>query len=304
MGRLSYEFNRLDDAGRYIHQCIDLSQQWGDSDLEASAFAMLARLEQARNNPDQARVAMWRADQIYLEHPQSPHRSILVRSDLARVWLAQGNLEKLSQFIQKNNVKINDEIPYQREPDYVLLLRFLLAQSDNEAAITLSNRLLQQAMTAGRMGLAIETLVLQALALFGMKDAEGAQAALEKALSLARPEGYVRVFMDEGEAMTRLLCQVQSRRVGNSYAAVILAGIGKGSGMTPPSMQLLIEPLTTREVEVLQLIKAGLSNQDIGKQLFISIATVKRHISNIYSKLGVTSRTQAVAIGKELKIFE
>jgi ATP/maltotriose-dependent transcriptional regulator MalT len=85
---------------------------------------------------------------------------------------------------------------------------------------------------------------------------------------------------------------------------VLLAKIGKISGMTQPSMQLLIEPLTAREVEVLELIRAGNSNQDIADQLFISIPTVKRHISNIYAKLGVKSRTQAVAIGKELKIFE
>ena len=114
----------------------------------------------------------------------------------------------------------------------------------------------------------------------------------------------MRVFLDEGEAMTRLLCQAQSRQVGSGYAAVLLSGIEKMTGMTQPSMQLLIEPLTTREVEVLKLIEAGCSNQDIARQLFISIPTVKRHISNIYGKLGVISRTQALAIGKELKIFD
>jgi LuxR family maltose regulon positive regulatory protein len=127
---------------------------------------------------------------------------------------------------------------------------------------------------------------------------------LEEALTLAQPEGYVRSFLDKGEAMTRLLCQAQSRQVGAGYAAVLLGGIEKTSGMTPPSMQLLVEPLTTREVEVLKFINAGSSNQDIAGQLVISIATVKRHISNIYTKLGVKSRTQAVAIGKELKILE
>jgi len=104
--------------------------------------------------------------------------------------------------------------------------------------------------------------------------------------------------------MTRLLCQAQSRQVGTSYAAELLARIGGTSGMTQPSMQLLAEPLTKREVEVLKLIEAGCSNQDIAEQLVISIPTVKRHISNIYAKLGVKSRTQALAIGKELKIFE
>jgi LuxR family maltose regulon positive regulatory protein len=129
-------------------------------------------------------------------------------------------------------------------------------------------------------------------------------AALERALALAQPEGYVRSFLDEGEAITRLLCLAQSRQVGNGYAAVLLSGIEKTSGMTQPSMQLLVEPLTAREVEVLKLINAGCSNQEIAEKLVISIPTVKRHISNIYTKLGVKSRTQALAIGKELKIFE
>ncbi len=304
MGRLSYEWNRLEDAEQNIRQCMELGRIWGDIDLQTTAWAMLARLEQARNNPEQAQEAMRRVEQLTSEHTFSPLRSIQVKSDLARVWLAQGNLERPSQLIQKSGLKIKDEIPYQREPEYVLLLRMLLARGDHEAAILLSNRLLKQTRASARMGLVIELLMLQAITFHDKKDTEGALAALEKALTLAQPEGYVRMFLDEGETMTRLLCQVQSRQVGNGYAATLLSKIGSNPGMTPPSMQLLIEPLTTREVEVLKLIEAGCSNQNIAEQLVISIPTVKRHISNIYAKLGVKSRTQAIAIGKELKLFE
>jgi LuxR family transcriptional regulator, maltose regulon positive regulatory protein len=179
-----------------------------------------------------------------------------------------------------------------------------MAQGDDEAALVISEHLLNQGEQSGRMGLVIETLILRALAFQGKKETGKALSALERALTLAQPEGYIRSFLDEGESMTRLLCQAQSRQTGGNYAAVLLARIGKTSGMTQPSMQLLIEPLTTREVEVLRFIQAGKSNQEIAIQLVISIPTVKRHISNIYAKLGVKSRTQAVAIGKELKIFE
>jgi LuxR family maltose regulon positive regulatory protein len=303
MGRLFYEWNRLDDAEQNIRQCMELSRIWRDTGQQAYAYAIQARLEQARNNPEKAQEAIREAELLIGEHPLSPHWTIQVRADLARVWLAQGNLERPSQRIQKRNLKIEDEIPYQRESEYVLLLRVLLARGDQEAAITLSNRLLQQAETTGQMRLVIEILILKALAFQGKKETEQALAALERALSLAQPEEYVRMFLDEGEAMTRLLCQAQSRQVGNGYAAVLLSKIGKISGMTQPSMRLLIEPLTTREVEVLKLIEAGRSNEEISEQLVISIATVKRHISNIYAKLGVKSRTQAIAIGKELKLF-
>jgi LuxR family maltose regulon positive regulatory protein len=304
LGMLAYERNQLNDAEQYIHQCIGLSQQWGDGDLEAIAFAMLARLEQARGNSDNAHEAMRQAERLASEHPLSPGRNIQFMSELARYWLAQGNLEKPSQLIQKRSLSIKDEITYQREPEYLILLRTLLAKKDHEAALALSKCLLKQAEPAGRMGAVIETLVLKALAFQGKKETDQALVALERALTLAQPEGYIRSFLDEGEAMTRLLCQAQSRQVGSGYAGVLLSMIGKTSAMTQPSMQLLIKPLTTREMEVLKLIEACCSNQDIAEQFVISIPTVKRHISNIYAKLGVKSRTQAVAIGKELKIFK
>jgi LuxR family maltose regulon positive regulatory protein len=304
LGRLAYEHNQLDEAEQYFHQCIDLCRQWGDGDLQAVASAMLARLEQVRGNQEGAAEAVREAEHLAGEHPLSHGRNIQLMSELVRFWLAHGNPEKPSQLFQKSALSIKDEIPYQREPEYILLLRTLLARNDYQAALTLSRRLLKQAETAGRMGLVIETLILQALAFQGKKETELALAALERALTLARPEEYIRSFLDEGEAMTRLLCQIQSRQMGSGYAAVLLSRIDKISGMTPPSMQLLIEPLTTREVEVLKLIENGFSNQDIAGQLVISIPTVKRHITNIYGKLGVKSRTQAVAIGKELKIFE
>ena len=302
--RLFYERDQLEDSNQYVHHCLDLCQQWGDIDQQAIAYAMLARLEQTRGNLEQAREAMRDAEQLAAESPVSPRRSMLVTTDLARVWLAQGNLEKPSQLIQKGGLTVKDEIPYRQEPEYMILLRVLLAQKDYEAALGLSKRLLQQAETAKKMGLVIEILILQSLAFQGRKDTERALEVLGRALPLAQPEGYVRVFLDEGEAMTRLLCQAQSRQGKAGYAAELLARIGESSGMTQPSMQLLSEPLTTREVEVLKLIEAGSSNQEISEQLVISIATVKRHISNIYTKLGVKSRTQALAIGKELKIFE
>jgi LuxR family maltose regulon positive regulatory protein len=310
LGRLSYERNEANDAERYIHQCIDLCRQWGDSDLQSAGCAMLARLERIRGNLEAAGEAMRaaettrRAEQSAGEHRLPSRRSVQVRSDLARLWLAQGNLERLSHIIQQSGITIDDEIPYQRQPEYGILVRLLLARNEYESALALSQRLLLQAETTGRMGLVIETLILQALALQRKKDMERALAALERALALAQPEGFVRSFLDEGEAMTRLLCQAQSRQVGSGYAALLLSQIGTTSGMTRPSMQLLAEPLTAREVEVLQLIEAGCSNQEIAEQLVISMPTVKRHISNIYAKLGVKSRTQAVAIGKELRLFD
>jgi len=304
LGRISFERNQIEDAYEYIRHCIDLCRQWGDVNLQAVASAMLARLEQARGYLKEAQEAARNALQLAEEHALSTYRSIQVKSDLARVWLAQGNLEKVTQHVQNEGWTVNDDIPYQREPEYVIFLRVLLAQRNFDAAMALSERLLQKAQAAGRVGLVTEVLILKALAFQAKKDTERALAALERALSLAQPEGFVRMFLDEGEPMTRLLCQAQSRQVGINYASELLSAIGRTSGMIQPSMQLLIEPLTTRELEVLKFIETGASNQEIAEKLVISNATVKRHITNIYAKLGVKSRTQSVAIGRELKLFD
>ncbi len=140
MGRLAYEWDRLDEAEQDIHQCMKQSRIWGDIGQQACAWAMQARLEQARNDPEKAREAMREAERLIAERPHSPHWSILVRADLARVSIAQGNLEGPSQRVQKRGLKIKDEIPYQRESEYVILLRVLVARGEHESAIILSNR--------------------------------------------------------------------------------------------------------------------------------------------------------------------
>jgi len=304
MARLYFEWDRVDEADQYIHQCIDLCRQWGDIGLQAYAHIIRARLGQVRGHPEEAAEAIHTAERLIAEYPDSSYLSSQLKVLLARVWLTQGDLERPSRHIQARGLDAKDEFSLQRALDYDLLLRLLLAQGDYEAVLPMSNRFLEQARKAGLVGLKIEALTLRALAFQGKKENEQALAVLEEALTLAQPEGYVQSFLEKGEAMTRLLCQAQSRQVGGSYAAVLLEKIGTTSAMKQPSMQLLSEPLTAREVEVLKLIQAGCSNQDIADQLFISIPTVKRHISNIYAKLGVKSRTQALAIGKELKIFD
>jgi LuxR family maltose regulon positive regulatory protein len=304
LSRVSYEWNHLETAAQYVHQCIELCQQWGDKDLQAIGCLMLAWLEHAQGNPEKAQEAMRAAEQLASEYPLSPRQSIWVKSSLARLWLAQGNLERSSHLIQQSSITIDDDIPYLREPEYLTLLRVLLAQGDHDAALALSERLLEPAEAAHRMGQVIEILVLQALAYQGKKELSQALTALERALSLAQPEGYVRAFLDEGEPMAKLLYQAKSHRMGIGYAAELLSAMGEASGTAQPPAQLLIEPLSLRELQVLRLIEAGYSNQQIAAKLVISIPTVKRHISNIYAKLGVESRTQAISRGRELELFE
>jgi len=228
---------------------------------------------------------------------------------LARLYINQGDMEKASHLIQEIGVNITGkssdmEITYLHEPIYLAFLRLLLAQGEHDSALTLSQSLLQKAEVANRIGRMIEVLVLQALALQLKKDQHQALAALERAILLAQPEGYIRSFLDEGEPMAKLLYQAKSNQRGTGYAAELLSAMGNATGQALPPAEQLIAPLTLRELEVLKLIESGYSNQEIAAELVISMPTVKRHISNIYTKLGTSSRTQAVSRGKELNLFK
>jgi LuxR family maltose regulon positive regulatory protein len=309
LARISYQCNRLEDAAKYIQECIELSRRWENFEFLATAIVMSAELERVHNNPERVREAMRAAEQLVREHPLAPYTSMRIKSSLARLWIAQGNPERASELVQQCNIKMSNipadgEIPYLQEPAYLSLLRLQLARGETDAALALSERLLNKLEGANRVGRLIETLVLQALAYQGMKDTHQAVAILEKAFALGQAEGYTRVFLDEGEPMAKLLYQARSHKTPAGYAAELLSAMGNASGSGGLPAKLLIDPLTLRELEVLRLIEAGYSNQEIAAKFVISVPTVKRHISNIYTKLGVSSRTQAVARGKELNLFQ
>ncbi len=304
LSQVSYEWNNLEAALEQVHSCIALCRQWGYQAFQATGSMVLARLEHVRGNAVTAVEHMNIAEKLTKEHHFAFKYIVRIKCALVCLWIAQGNLEKASHIVHESGITINDEIPYLREPEFLALLHLLLAQGNYDAAMLLSKRLLQKAEAGKRSRRVIEVLVLQALIFQGRKETEQALVVLKRALSLAKPERYTRTFVDEGEPMARLLHLARSRQIETEYVTDLLSVIEKAAGKTQPLSQLLIKPLTLREIEVLRLIEAGCSNQDIADQLFISIPTVKRHISNIYGKLGVESRTQALAIGKELKIFD
>jgi LuxR family maltose regulon positive regulatory protein len=264
---------------------------------------MLARLEYAQHHPENVPDAMYMAERLADEHHLLPRYSIWVKCALARLWLAIGDLDKAADLIQKAGFSSDDEILYLDEPRYLILLRLFLARGDCDSALSLAQSLLRRAEAAKRMGRVVEILVLQALIYQQMKNADQALSALQRALALARPEKYVRTFLDEGKQMILLLHLAKSRGILSEYVSKLLTGMGRAGEETQVPGPELTEPLSRREAEVLKLIETGFSNQEIAEQLFISIATVKRHISNIYAKLGVQNRTQAVSTGKELGLL-
>ena len=168
----------------------------------------------------------------------------------------------------------------------------------------LLERLLQAAEAGERTGSVIEILVLQALAHQAQGDIPAALVPLERALTLAEPEGYVRIFVDEGDAMRHLLRQAAGKGIAPGYSRDCCRhSTRRSTSRQDRSAAALAEPLTAREIEILRLIAAGMRNQEIADQLFISLATVKRHIANAYGKLGARHRVEAISRANDLGLL-
>jgi LuxR family maltose regulon positive regulatory protein len=198
---------------------------------------------------------------------------------------------------------VSDELDAAQEVEQAAVARALIVDGRSGEALPLLARLLNIAQATGRMGRVIKLLVLQAMAFQAQDDLDGALVSLGHALSRAEPEGYVRTFVDEGAAMNQLLRDALSRGVMPNYVARILAAFRDEVRMPPPAMAALVEPLTEREVEVLRLIVAGLSNPEIADELYIAVSTVKSHVNHIFGKLEVKSRAQAMAKVRTLNLL-
>jgi len=250
----------------------------------------------------------------------------------ARLLLAQGDVEEAAHWATAAGLDPDDEPDYPREPAYLLLARVLLAQDNPGPALRLLQRLLDAAVSQGRAGSVIEIQALRALALAAHGDHAGALGPLTEAVTLARQSGYVRVFADEGAPMRILLAQLPATAMGQTdqphaagqsepgYPAALLDACGPAGAGTrvrrsaagppgpaePPGLVKppgLVEPLTARELEVLQLIAAGRSNRRIAGELFVSLDTVKKHVSHLLGKLGAANRTEAVTRARQFGLI-
>ena len=226
----------------------------------------------------------------------------------ARVRVAQGELGEALGWARERGLSVADDLSYLREFEHITLARVLLArytaeraERSSQEATRLLERLLRAAEEGQRTGSVIEILVLQALAHQARDDIPAALASLRRAVTLAEPEGYVRIFADEGPPMASLLRAAAKQGITPSYVRRLLAAINKTEDSTPAS-QGLIEPLSERELDVLRLLGTDLGGPDIARELVVSLNTVRTHTKNIYAKLGVNNRRAAVRRAKELDL--
>jgi LuxR family maltose regulon positive regulatory protein len=233
----------------------------------------------------------------------------------AQLELVQGNRASAIRWADASVLSLDDEeLPYPREGEYLALARVRIAQGREDPAapflqdvLHLLDRLLRDAEAKARIGSVLEILVLQALAQQAQGDRTSALTTLERALLLAQLEGYIRLFVDEGAPMLALLRQAQARSRVPGYVATLLSAFGEQNLSALPLTSArpgpLTEPLTQREREVLRLLLEGASNREIARRLVVSVNTVKRHVYNLCGKLGVQSRTQAIARARTLSLL-
>jgi len=321
LGELSREWNDLEAAARRFTEGIELTRQFGDI-WAISAYTVLAQVKQAQGDPAGAHEAIQKARQLAIRFDATEMDDVRVAAYQALLWIDQGNLEAAARWAEERGLEVGTGAdglveavgrvrqPFLDEFEYIALARLYLAQGRYDQALELLAPLLQKVEDAGWVRFVIEILVLQSLAHQAKGDVEPALAALERALALAEPGGFVRIFVREGEPVARLLRQSASRGVAPAYVSKLLAALGAlehgDRAVTPPPAQPqpLVEPLSERELDVLRLLTTHLSSSEIAAELFIATSTVRSHIKSIYSKLNVHSRTEAVEQAGELGLLQ
>ncbi|MCJ7512098.1 MAG: tetratricopeptide repeat protein [Anaerolineales bacterium] len=314
LGELYLERGDLEAAAQHLQTSQTVGEQTTLTDWPHRLCVSQARLKEAQGDLDGALALLDEAERVHIRGPLPEVRPVPALK--ARVWLKQGRLAEAQRWAREQGLSADADIRYTREFEHITLARVLIAagRSDREAgsldeATRLLGRLLQAAETGGRMGSAIQILLLQALACQAQNDLSNALPPLERALALAEPEGSVRIFVDEGEAM-RLLIEEQSRDRGHplsAYADKLLAAFTQP--VAAPRTPIIhhdsdmIEPLSERELEVLKLLRTELSGPEIAQQLIVSLHTLRTHTNNIFKKLGVNNRRAAVRRAEELALF-
>ncbi len=320
LGNILREWNDLDAATQVLLKGIEGCKQSGELVLMGVGYLYLAHVMLEQGELDEAQTL------IHTVEHAVQHRRLTIPFNTripfyqVRLWLARGELDTALQWVRDRRSQLDNSLGYLYALECLTIARVLLAQGREKKdfggehplkeALYMIEQTRLSAEADGRESQVIEALNLQALVLQEQGNASGAMEVLSHSLALAEPEGYIRLFIDEGKPMTTLLQSAFASDIAANYVTTLLAALEmqplaaetikhSSSSVRPP----LLDPLSERELDVLQLITEGHSNQETAQALYVSLGTVKTHLKHIYGKLDVHTRTQAIARARELQIL-
>jgi LuxR family maltose regulon positive regulatory protein len=313
------EWNDMDAAVFHADTGLEISKQWGQADVLVYGYIEKARSCQVLGKEFEAREAFREASAVASNI--SPWFGSLVEAWQAHLHLQQGDMQLPLRWVQKNRLKFDDVFDFSRESEYRVFARVLIAQAQDEPdkdyvnqAIKLLDRLYELEANAGGNYALIEVLVLKAVSNMLLGESINAMSDFEKALRLGEPEHFVRTFIDEGTVIAELLVKSRSTGISSKFAARLFDALEGEKTQDQLSRELsksiydysaidLVEPLSERELQVLRLMDSELASPEIADELVIAVSTVRSHIKNIYSKLGVHSRYEAVEKARAMDII-
>jgi LuxR family maltose regulon positive regulatory protein len=317
LSELHREWGDLDAAAALLRTAAESAERTGYRGKRRRWCTAMARVREAEGDPHGALALLDEAEAHDVRDPIPRVRPIAATR--ARLYLALGRLAEAVDWAGERRLAVDDELDYAREYEHVTLARVLLARhaaGGDARALRDAARLLERLLTAaeegGRAGSAIEILLLQSLVRRAEGDLRGAMQPLAHALTLAEPEAFLRIFVDEGGPVRELLRHAVVRGLAGAAAARVLSAFEVAAPpaartatqrSAPAPAPVAVQALTARELEVLRLIAAGLRNQEIADRLAVAPATVKRHVANAYGKLGARHRTEALARARELRVL-
>jgi LuxR family transcriptional regulator, maltose regulon positive regulatory protein len=311
---LLYEWNDVEPALLRLKGGLDCLPMWGKADDLCLAYITLARIQLAQGNRADAIAALEKAVQVIQTCGVFSEARSTVETTQVKMWLIQEDWLAVDHWVaaMEQRFGLHDPFRYEDELTHITQARVYIAQNKLEAAIRVLSCLEDSAQVGGRTGRLIEIMILKALVLQRMGNNTQADLALTKSLNLAEPNGYVRIFLDEGGPMQRLLARWLAHAGTGllwDYAMRLLSQFdAEPYVVTDPQEKAftvgnLVEPLSQRELEVLQLVALGRTNQEIAEHLIVSRGTVKTHTHSIYRKLDVANRTEAVLRARQLGIL-
>lgn len=308
LGELYLELNKLDQATECLLEGIELTKQWRDV-AALESYINLSRVKQVQGEWESAQDAMDKAMDLAIKYDAVDIDDRMVSMWQARLWVARGELDPALQWATERDWEDLAELKTWEDKgpaEYQLKLRETLVitilnikQKKYSEALDRIDWQMEIFKRQERTVTMLELMLLKAEALYAMGDLESALAAVDQALELAEPAGYVRSFLDRGRPIKELL----ARSKPSAYASALLSAFEEPNSKHQAVSQPLIEPLSERELDVLRLLITNLTTPEMAEELYIGVNTVRSHIKSIYGKLGVHKRSEAVSSAKELGLL-